>query len=132
MLYYPNGFTRGDRNLSVIPGSHRVSPTPDVTVEKLLAGEYDGVAGRPLKAEALELPPGSMIFLNARTFHVVAPKPLDSPQPYRIFLNYIFKEAGPPHRWTQVVPPEWLENANPHRKTLFQREPYTPDCWKQE
>ncbi len=131
MLYYPNGFTRGDRNLSVIPGSHRVSPTPDVTVEKLLAGEYDDVAGRPLKAEALELPPGSMIFLNARTFHAVASKPFDSPQPYRIFLNYIFKEAGPPHRWSQSIPSEWLANANPHRKMLFQREPYTPGCWVQ-
>jgi len=132
MLYYPNGFTRGDRSLSVIPGSHRVAPTPDVTPDKLLAGEYDEVAGRPLQVEHLELPPGSMVFLNARTFHGVAPKPVDSAQPFRIFLNYIFKEVGPPHRWTQAIPPEWLENASPQRKMLFQREPYTPGCWNQE
>lgn len=132
MLYYPNGFTRGDRNLSVIPGSHRVPPTPDVTLDRLLVGEFDSVAGRQLKVEQLELPPGSMVFLNARTFHAVAPKPMDSAQPYRIFLNYIFKEAGPPHRWTQAIPPEWLAHPTPHRRMLFQRPAYTPDCWKEE
>lgn len=129
MLYYPNGFTRGDRSLAVIPGSQRVLPTPDVTLDKLLVGTYDALAGQPLKVEQLELPPGSMVFLNARTFHAVAPKPLDSPQPFRIFLNYIFKEAGPPHRWAQVVPLEWLAHANPHRQMLFRRDPYTPGCW---
>lgn len=101
-----------------------------VTLDRLLVGEFDSVAGRQLKVEQLELPPGSMVFLNARTFHAVAPKPMASPQPYRIFLNYIFKEVGPPHRWTQTVPPEWLENANPHRRMLFQREAYTPGCWE--
>lgn len=129
MLYYPNGFTRGDRSLAVIPGSHRVPPTSDVTLDKMLVGTHDRIAGRTLKVEQLELPPGSMVFLNARTFHAVAPKPLDSAQPFRIFLNYIFKEVGPPHRWSQAIPPEWLENATPHRKMLFQRDAYSPGCW---
>jgi hypothetical protein len=131
VLYYPNGFTRGDRSLSVIPGSHRVSPTPDVTPEALLRGEFNAQAGRELVAVELELPPGSMVYLNARMFHGVSPKPVDSPQAYRLFVIDIFKEAGPPHRYTQEIPPEWLERATPARKRMFTREAYTPDCWIQ-
>ncbi len=129
ILYYPNGFTRGDRSLSVIPGSHRVPPTEDVTPERLLAGEFDAVAGRELAVKHLELPPGSMVYLNARMFHGVEPKPLDSPQPFRLFLIDIFKEAGPPHRYTQEIPADWIERADPARKKLFSRAAYTPDCW---
>ena len=129
MLYYPNGFKRGDTSPSIIPGSHLISPTEDVTPKKLLAGEYDDRAGRELKAKHLELPPGSMVCLNARTFHAVTAKPLDSPQEFRLFVNYTFKEFGPPHRHTQAIPPEWIECASPERKKLFQREPYSPECW---
>lgn len=129
ILYYPNGFTAGDRSLSVIPGSHRVSPTREVTPERLLAGDFDRQAGRRLELVHLSLPPGSMIYLNARMFHGVEPKPLDSPQPFRIFAIDIFKEAGPPHRHTQEIPPEWIERAGPERRKLFLREAYTPECW---
>ena len=130
ILYYPNGFTRGDRNLAVIPGSHRVVPTEDVTPEKLLAGEFNDQAGRELAAKRLELPPGSMVYLNTRMYHSAEPKPLDSPQAFRLFVIDIFKEAGPPHRYTQEIPPEWIERAGPERKKLFQREAYSPECWK--
>ncbi|MBI4553934.1 MAG: phytanoyl-CoA dioxygenase family protein [Candidatus Latescibacteria bacterium] len=129
ILYYPNGFTRGDRSLSVIPGSHRIAPTAEVTPEKLLSGAFNHQAQRELKVEQLELPPGSMVYLNARMFHAVEPKPLDSPQPFRLFVIDIFKEAGPPHRYTQEIPAAWLERAGPERKTLFDREPYSPECW---
>lgn len=129
ILYYPNGFTRGDRSLSVIPGSHRVSPTPEVTPERLLNGDFNDQAGRELQGVKLEAPPGSMVYLNARMFHAVEPKPLDSPQPFRLFLIDIFKEAGPPHRYTQEIPAEWWERAGPERRKLFDREPYTPECW---
>lgn len=132
ILYYPNGFTAGDRSLSVIPGSHRVSPTKEVTPERLLAGDFDTQAGRPLKLVHLSLPPGSMVYLNARMFHGVEPKPLDSPQPFRIFAIDIFKEAGPPHRHTQEIPPEWLERGGPERRKLFLREAYTPECWTRD
>lgn len=132
ILYYPNGFTKGDRSLSVIPGSHRVAPTQDVTVERLLTGEFDEQAGCKLAQKDLELPPGSMVYLNARIFHSVAPKPFDSPQPFRIFNIDIFKEAGPPHRHTQEIPAAWLEGASPLRRQLFRRVPYTPDCWHRD
>ncbi len=132
ILYYPNGFTAGDRSLSVIPGSQRTSPTKEVTPERLLAGEFDAQAGRPLKLVHLSLPPGSMVYLNARMFHGVEPKPLDSPQPFRIFAIDIFKEAGPPHRHTQEIPPEWIERAGPDRRKLFLREAYTPECWTRD
>ncbi len=138
ILYYLNGFSDGDRNLKVIPGSHRIAPTedaaPDMTAasefpQRLLAGEYDAEAGRPLREKRLELPPGSLVYINARIFHGVEPKPLDSPQPYRIFNIDIFKEAGPPHRHTQEIPGEWIARAGPARKKLFIREAYTEGCW---
>ena len=129
ILYYLNGFTLGDRNLKVIPGSHRVAPTEDATPEKMLAGKFDAEAGRPLEEKRLELPPGSMVYINARIFHAVEAKPADSTQPYRIFNIDIFKEAGPPHRYTQEIPAEWIARAGPARKKLFMREAYTEGCW---
>jgi len=138
ILYYLNGFSDGDRNLKVIPGSHRIAPTEDAASDmsaasefpqRLLAGEYDDEAGRPLREKRLELPPGSLVYINARIFHGVEPKPLDSPQPYRIFNIDIFKEAGPPHRHTQEIPAEWIARAGPARRKLFVREAYTEGCW---
>ena len=129
ILYYLNGFTHGDRNLKVIPGSHRVAPTQAATPEQMLAGAFDAEAGRPLREKRLSLPPGSMVYINARIFHAVEAKPSESPQPYRIFNIDIFKEAGPPHRYTQEIPTEWMARANPARKKLFMREAYTEGCW---
>ena len=129
ILYYPNGFTQGDRNLKVIPGSHKVAPTHEATPERMLAGEYDDEAGQKLEEKQLDLPPGSMVYINARIFHGVEAKPEDSPQLYRIFVIDIFKEAGPPHRYTQEIPAEWLESATPYRKKLFTRDGYVEGCW---
>ena len=132
ILYYPNGFKQGDRSLSVIPGSHRVAPTEDATPEAMLSGAYDGEAGRKLECVQLELPPGSLVYINARMFHGVEPKPLDSPQLYRIFTIDIFKESGPPHRYTQAIPRDWIDRADSYRKQMFDREPYTEESWKSE
>ena len=129
ILYYPNGFTKGDRNLKVIPGSHRVAPTAEATPERMLAGDFDAAAGRKLAEKRLELPPGSMVYIDARIFHAVEAKPIDSAQPYRIFAIDIFKEAGPPHRYTQEIPAEWMTRATPERQKLFNREAYTEGCW---
>ncbi len=132
ILYYPNGFKKGDRSLSVIPGSHRVAPIQEATPEAMLSGAYDTEAGRKLECVHLELPPGSFVYLNARMFHGVEPKPLDSPQAYRIFTIDIFKESGPPHRYTQAIPQEWIDRADPERTKMFDREPYTEDSWISE
>ena len=129
ILYYPNGFTCGDRNLKVIAGSHRVAPTVEATPERMLAGDFDDEAGCRLEERRLELPPGSMVYIDARIFHAVEAKPVDSPQLYRIFVIDIFKEAGPPHRYTQHIPPEWMEHATPERIKLFSRDGYTEGCW---
>lgn len=129
ILYYPNGFKHGDRSLCVIPGSHLVAPTPETTPEDLVSGKFDEDIGRKLEIVQLELPPGSFVYINARMFHGVDPKPVTSPQEYRIFLIDIFKQTGPPHRYTQEIPKEWTESANPYRKSLFNREPYTDNCW---
>ncbi len=133
MLYYPNGFILGDTSLSVVPGSHLNTPTTDPYLKVLLDGNFEEFNEKirgDSKLKHLELPPGSMVCLNARTIHAAEAKPLDSLQEYRIFVNYIFKEVGPPHRHTQAVPPEWLESVSPERKKLFLREPYTEECWK--
>ncbi|MGY8824724.1 MAG: phytanoyl-CoA dioxygenase family protein [Candidatus Latescibacterota bacterium] len=130
ILYYPNGFSVGDRNLKVIPGSHRVAPTEAATPERMLAGAYDGEAGRKLEEVRLQVPPGSMVYINARTFHAIEAKPVDSPQPYRIFNIDIFKQAGPPHRYTQEIPREWSAGADAYRQQLFLRDPYSEGCWE--
>ena len=129
ILYYPNGSKRGDRNLKVIPGSHLVAPTEEATPERMLTGDYDAEAGRKLAELRLDVAPGSMVYINARIFHAVEAKPIDSPQPYRIFNIDIFKEAGPPHRYTQEIPTEWIESADAYRKKLFLRDAYADDCW---
>ena len=129
ILYYPNGFTCGDRNLKVIAGSHRVAPTVEATPDRMLAGDFDDEAGCRLEERRLELPPGSMVYIDARIFHAVEAKPIDSSQLYRIFVIDIFKEAGPPHRYTQHIPPEWMERATPERIKLFSRDGYTEGCW---
>lgn len=129
ILYYPDGFARGDRNLKVIPGSHLVAPTAEATPERMLAGEYDAEAGRKLEELRLEVPPGTMVYINARIFHAVEAKPADSPQAYRIFHIDIFKEAGPPHRFTQKIPDEWMQQASPQRRRLFARDAYEEGCW---
>jgi hypothetical protein len=95
----------------------------------MLAGEFDEEAGCKLEERRLDLPPGSMVYINARIFHAVESKPIDSSQLFRIFVIDIFKEIGPPHRYTQEIPAEWMENATPQRKKLFQREGYTEGCW---
>ena len=129
ILYYPNGFARGDRNLKVIPGSHLVAPTQEVTAERMLAGVYDGETGRKLEELRLDVPPGSMVYINARIFHAVEAKPVDSPQAYRIFNIDIFKEAGPPHRFTQKISDEWMTQAGSSRRKLFARDAYEEGCW---
>ena len=61
-----------------------------------MPGDFDDEAGRTLEERRLELPPGSMVYIDARIFHAVEAKPIDSQQLYRIFVIDIFKEAGPP------------------------------------
>lgn len=129
ILYYPNGFSRGDRNLKVIAGSHRVAPTQEATPERMLEGKFDEEVGCKLEERRLDLPPGSMVYINARIFHAVESKPIDSSQLFRIFVIDIFKEIGPPHRYTQEIPEEWKEQATPFRHKLFDRKAYTEGCW---
>ncbi|MCG9126712.1 phytanoyl-CoA dioxygenase family protein [Candidatus Poribacteria bacterium] len=132
ILYYPNGFSKGDRNLKVIAGSHRVAPTQEATPERMLAGEFDEEAGCKLEERRLDLPPGSMVYINARIFHAVESKPVDSSQLFRIFVIDIFKEIGPPHRYTQEIPEEWMTQATPFRQKLFDRRGYTEGCWQSQ
>jgi ectoine hydroxylase-related dioxygenase (phytanoyl-CoA dioxygenase family) len=106
LLYYPNGFARGDGSLRFIPRSHTLSP-PEAN-EWVNAGpaRETGQHSNPSQpgwevAEPL-LPPGSMVLIDARMYHSVYDKPEDSAVPYRTYLNFIFKQEGPPHRFTQV------------------------------
>jgi hypothetical protein len=134
MLYYPNGFSRGDGSLWVIPGSHRIAnfgeyapygPPHELVDAAFLNERYIDQTGRALHEEELELPPGSMVFLDARTYHAVSAKPDDSPQEIRLFSNYIFKAPGQQHRLTQEIPQGWLADADTERRQLFDRPAYS-------
>ena len=81
MLYYPNGFRKGDASLSILSGSHRVSPL-EFPTERLIEGDFG-----PFEQRNLEFSPGSMVLLNARAFHGVSAKPEDSVQKYRLFSS---------------------------------------------
>eukprot|EP01050_Picozoa_sp_SAG11_P015316 SAG11_NODE_1973_length_3979_cov_5.654897_3_plen_275_part_00 len=95
IFVYPLGFKRGDCHLSVVPGSCHISAFD------LLAGPslkdtlsqpqlLDRLSTRyGLHPRKLELPPGSFLVCDNRTWHAVSDKPLDSPQPYRLFRNYV-------------------------------------------
>lgn len=131
MLYYPDGFEQGDASLWVIPGSHRIAdwgkyaphgPRVGEMTAESLTELYGDQIGQVLVAEELALPPGSMVVMNARMFHAVSSKPLDSPQTMRLLSNYIFKESKSPHPKTQMIPPEWIDRVTPERRKLFQRD----------
>jgi hypothetical protein len=124
MLYYPNGFTRGDAGLRVIPGSHEVVHRDEPGSAPVLNEWRAAALDRPLREQDLELPPGSLVALDARTYHAVTPKPVDSPQGVRLFSNYIFKPPGPPSPLTQEIPPDWLTRAGSERRRLFDRPAY--------
>jgi hypothetical protein len=128
ILYYPNGFRRVDTSLSVIAGSHKVVPVRPAEGEPITAAllneRYGDQLEQPFREEQLELPPGSFVFLNARMYHAVAPKPEDSPQECRVYANYIYKDPTSRHHWTQPIPPAWLETDDPHRLALFDRPAY--------
>ena len=126
MLYYPNGFSRGDGSLSILAGSQKASPL-EFPADRLSRGDFG-----PFRRVDLELPPGSVVVLNARAFHGVSQKPENSTQRYRLFSNYIFKEAGPPHLNTQEIPQRWLHGVSGHRKQIFDRRSYTEGCWDSE
>ena len=155
LFVYPLGFKRGDCALTVVPRSCHISAFD------LLAGpSLEDKLSQPqllerlstrygLQPQELELPPGSFLVCDNRTWHSVSHKPLESPQPYRLFRNYVrapllgphggcnrsfiarfvvstdvqvFKTAGsPPHQSTQPIPAKWLVGASEHRTMLFAR-----------
>ena len=123
MLYYPNGFSKGDGSLSILAGSQKASPL-EFPAERLVRGDFG-----PYRRVDLELPPGSMVVLNARAFHGVSPKLENSTQDYRLFSNYIFKESGPPHLNTQEIPGHWVNETSKHRRKIFDRQFFQEGCW---
>ncbi|MFY0534282.1 phytanoyl-CoA dioxygenase family protein [Nannocystis pusilla] len=110
MLYYPEGFTRGDASLRVVPGSHKIrewreehqpyGPTLREGSLPLLDELYAGQVGRPLRAQELELPPGSLVVLDGRTLHAVSPKPSHSPQAMRTVVISCSRNRGASPQYT--------------------------------
>jgi hypothetical protein len=131
ILYYPTGFKTGDNHLRVMPGSHKISAfEPELEGPGLeRGGDHETTLKDSfgLSAKELSLPPGSMVFLNGRCFHGVWPKPVDSPEAARLFVFYVYKNAGV-HRHTQPIPRHWLPPASDrsdwsqHRRMLLDRE----------
>jgi len=71
-----------------------------------------------------------MLYLNARMCYSAEPRPLKSPQAFRLFVIDIFKQAGPPHRYNQAIPHEWMERAGSERQKVFEREIHVRECWE--
>jgi hypothetical protein len=86
-----------------------------------------------LPATDAELPPGSMVFIDARMYHAVYDKKEDS-ETTRPFLISIFKEAdiqdgvAVPHRFTQPIPACYPRESALH-KMLFDRPAWSEDLW---
>ena len=86
-----------------------------------------------LPATDAELPPGSMVFIDARIYHAVYDKRDDS-ETTRPFLLSIFKEAdiqggvAVPHRFTQSIPACYPRESALH-KMLFDRPAWSEDLW---
>jgi hypothetical protein len=94
VFFYINGFARGDSNLMVIPGSHKVSQATLATVLPQLGIIGDQLGGpilgpdgsavkhpltqSPLRVERLACPTGSVVVFSNKAAHAVEPKPLDS------------------------------------------------------
>ena len=131
VFVYPTGFSPGDCALTLIPGSPLVDPFDEALQGPQLQNTVDNARLPTIFAERFGLqpreltaPPGTLVLLNCKVWHAVGDKPAKSPQPYRIFRNYIFKTVGSePHQHTQSIPPSWLRGASAHRRMLFARQP---------
>ena len=152
LLYYPSGFKKGDgckcsapfalllsqrrpvAALRYIPGSHKVSPKEANEWVNAGPGVEPGQHSNPTEPgfESVdpELPPGSMVFIDARMYHAVYDKPEDSAVPHRTYLNFIFKQEGPPHRFTQPIP-DTYPMADPLHRMMFDRPAWTPEVWEE-
>jgi len=116
LMYYPSGASHDDGGLLFVPGSHRIldlgdfaplgPPIESTTIERLNELYHQQVGHSPV-ARKLTLLPGTLVCMDARLFHAVGPRPAGSGRPPRILLNHVFKEPGPPHRYTQAIPDHW-------------------------
>ena len=134
LLYYPSGFKKGDGSLRYIPGSHKVSPKEANEWVNAGPGLEPGQHSNPTEPgfESVdpELPPGSMVFIDARMYHAVYDKPEETTTT-RTYLNFIFKQEGPPHRFTQPIPDTYPMD-DPVHKMMFDRPAWTPEVWEEE
>eukprot|EP01052_Picozoa_sp_SAG31_P013252 SAG31_NODE_793_length_12044_cov_12.886229_14_plen_264_part_00 len=132
LLYYPGGFARGDGSLRFIPRSHALRPTDANrwinAGPALETGQHSNPSQPGWKVAEPSLPRGSMVLIDARMYHAVYDKPKDSAVPYRTYLNFIFKEEGPPHRFTQPIP-ACYPRGDPIHDMLFDRESWSEEAW---
>ena len=136
LLWYPDGFAVKDASLMVVPGSHAIDP---LIVEPLPFAYIKDAETKLLATHGLSpvelapMPPGSLVFMNARTYHAVTPKPASSPTALRLSCKYTYKGPGPPMAGTMIVPEGLLraarEGDDPVRRMLLEREAFTYEAW---
>ena len=123
IFFYVSGFVRGDSNLLMIPGSHRVPQTTLAAVlPKLsiigddLGGPISGPDGDvlkhpltevPLRVERLACPTGSVVVFSNKVAHAVEPKPLDSTTTRWNFSTSWKNEGHTSHRGSMT--PGWAQ-----------------------
>lgn len=104
IFFYINGFTLGDANLKVVPGSHlyRDRSINALTDDELragwLAGKTHPLSGEPLQIEQLAAPPGTVALMWTHAAHAVHPKQSTAT---RWCVVYAYRNPGRPSeaRW---------------------------------
>lgn len=105
IFFYVNGFTEGDANLKVVPGSHlyrdpRIKAQSDSELETgWMAGKTHHMTGEALEIEDLEAPPGSVAIMWTHAAHAVTPRRAGSHT--RWCVVYAYRNPGEPSqaRW---------------------------------
>jgi hypothetical protein len=104
IFFYISGFTPGDANLKVVPGSHlyrdrhiNAATDADLTTG-WLAGKTHPLTGAPLQIEQLAAPPATVALMWTHAAHAVNPRQSTST---RWCVVYAYRNPGRPSeaRW---------------------------------
>lgn len=104
IFFYISGFTAGDANLKVVPGSHlyrdrHINAATDADLAAgWLAGKTHPVTGEPLQIEQLVAPPATVALMWTHAAHAVNPRQSTST---RWCVVYAYRNPGRPSeaRW---------------------------------
>jgi len=114
IFFYVNGFEADDGGLKVVPGSHLYRASlRNTSDEELHAGWLRGkthpLTGEPLRSEALQTPPGTVILMWTHALHAVSPRRAESATRWAVV--YAYRNPGAPSHARWIT--EGFENHPP-------------------